>query len=67
MLNEFLTRVKSRVCPGGANLVNIFKQEPSFKDFGQQPFSIGENTVDEYKIIENDNYIYYGEVRKDDP
>jgi len=46
--------------------VELFLQE-KFKDFGEQPSQITENTVGEYRIVENGRFIYYGEVKRDNP
>ncbi len=65
ILQDFLFQVATKIPIGGPESVHLFKQE-AFNDFGEQEFGIGENTVGEFRIIENDRFIYYGEVRKDD-
>ena len=38
-----------------------------FNDFGEKPYEIEGNTEGEFRIIENETFLYYGEVRRDNP
>ena len=38
-----------------------------FREFGDKPLEIEGNTEGEIRIIENDKFLYYGEVKNDDP
>jgi hypothetical protein len=66
VLQDFLTQVATKIPMGGPDVVHLFNLE-EFNDFGEQPSEITENTVGEYRIIETDTFIYYGEVRNDNP
>ena len=42
-------------------------QSNSIDDYGEKPSEITGNTNGVFKILENEHFLYYGEVKTDDP
>jgi hypothetical protein len=65
-MQDFLMQVATKIPIVGPQLVEIF-QSNSINDYGEKPSEITGNTEGVFKIIENEHFLYYGEVRADDP
>jgi uncharacterized beta-barrel protein YwiB (DUF1934 family) len=64
-MQDFLMQIATKIPLVGAQLVEIF-QSTTINDYGEKPSEISGNTEGVFKIIENDHFLYYGEVRADD-
>jgi hypothetical protein len=65
-MQDFLMQVATKIPLMGPQLVEWF-QCATINDYGEKPSEISGNTEGVFKIIENERFLYYGEVRADDP
>ncbi len=56
----------TKIPNGGAEIVRLFQLE-TFDDYGEKPNELQDYTEGEFTIIENQTFLYFGQVRSDNP
>lgn len=56
----------TKIPNGGPEIVRLFQLE-TFDDYGEKPNELQDYTEGEFTIIENQTFLYFGQVRSDNP
>jgi len=59
ILQDFFIQVMTKIPNGGPEIVRLFQLE-TFDDYGEKPNELQDYTEGEFKIIENQTFLYFG-------